>query len=104
MREVPQKTGRGAWIHVVCKSPHEIVVAYLWQQRDWLPTHSLMSVKTGFGFIGSAGHVRAKELACNDDAVPDKLRNKVERRRGGLIGLNPKYEYFRHKPRSSEWN
>lgn len=88
--------------HVVCNTQHEIIVAYLWQQRDWLPTHSLMGVKTAFGFIGSAGHVRARELARNDDAVPDKLRNKVERKRGGEIGLNPKFEYFRYRHKTAQ--
>ncbi|HEY1930493.1 MAG TPA: hypothetical protein VGG99_00630 [Acetobacteraceae bacterium] len=35
---------------------------------------------TPYGWIGSAGHVRARELARND--CPDKLKEMVERASG----------------------
>lgn len=63
-----------------------------------MTTHQLQNVETPYGFVGSAGHVRARELARNDCA--DKLKNKVERARGGAIGLDPKYEYFRYRPQT----
>lgn len=77
------------------KTQQEIIVAYLWEAERWFPTHELMGVHTPYGFIGSAGHVRARELARND--CQEKLKNKVQRARGGVIGLEPKYEYFRYR-------
>jgi hypothetical protein len=81
----------------VCKTQMEIIVTYLWKLRIWLPTHELQGVQTDFGFIGSSGEQRVRELARNALCVPEKLRDKVEKKRGGEIGLNPKYEYFRYK-------
>jgi hypothetical protein len=69
-------------------------VAHLWRHGDWLPTHQLQNVETPYGFIGSAGHTRVRELARND--CPAKLHYKVERARGRDIGLDPRYEYFRY--------
>jgi hypothetical protein len=41
--------------------------AYLWQMfPSWLPTHELQGRDTAFGWIGSAGHARVRELARND--------------------------------------
>ena len=71
------------------KTQAEILVAHLWQHGDWLPTHALQNCETPYGFIGSAGHVRARELARNDCA--EKLQNKVERARGGAIALDPSF-------------
>lgn len=72
-----------------------MALPFLWHQRGWIPTYQLQSVHTPFGFIGSAGHARVRELVRN--ACPEKLKDKVERARGGEIGLDPKYEYFRYK-------
>lgn len=80
-----------------CKTQLEIIVAHLWQHEDWTPTHQLQNVNTPYGFIGSAGHVRARELARNDKRVPERLHNKIEKSRGGAIGLDPRYEYFRFR-------
>jgi hypothetical protein len=84
---------------IECKTQMEIIVAHLWKRGDWVPTHDLQGVQTEFGFIGSAGHTRVRELARNE--CPEKLRDKVERKRGSEIGLNPKYEYFRYKSKPS---
>ena len=73
----------------VCKTQYEILVAHLWKVREWRPTHELMQQQTPFGFIGSAGHVRARELARNAPCVPEKLRSKIQRKRGSEIGLDP---------------
>lgn len=80
---------------VVCKTQHEIIVAFLWEQRDWVPTHQLQGVHTRFGLIGSAGHTRARELARNECA--EKLKDKVERKEGAEIGLDRRFAYFRYK-------
>lgn len=80
-----------------CKTQQDIIVAFLWYTGEWHPTHDLMSRDTPFGFIGSAGHVRARELARNECA--EKLTGRVERARGGEIGLDPRFEYFRYRPR-----
>lgn len=74
-----------------CTTQWHIVVAYLHQQKQFLPTHKLQSVKTDFGFIGSSGEQRVRELARNDACIPEELRNKVEKKREG------KYEYFRYR-------
>jgi len=80
---------------IECKTQMEIIVAHLWSTGKWCATHDLQGVQTPYGFIGSAGHTRVRELARNE--CPEKLRDKVERRRGSEIGLNPKYEYFRYR-------
>jgi hypothetical protein len=85
----------------VCKTQPEIIVAFLWSERRWVPTYELQNNRTKYGFIGSAGHARVRELARNAPSVPEHLLNKVERARGSRIGMNPKYEYFRYKTQLS---
>ena len=58
---------------------------------NWQPTHFLQSRETEFGFIGSSGEQRVRELARNDTAIPKELVGKVEKKREG------KYEYFRYR-------
>lgn len=82
---------------IKCKTQWHIIVAYLWQQKTWMPTHSLQSVRTDFGFIGSSGEQRVRELARNDDCIPEDLRDKIEKRRNG------KYEEFRYVARSAQY-
>lgn len=85
-------------IRITCTTQAAIIVAYLWYVEDWVPTHQLQGVETPFGFIGSAGAVRARELSRND--CSEKLKGRVERARGGAIGLDARYEYFRWKPQA----
>jgi hypothetical protein len=85
---------------LICKTQHEILVAYLWRRRDWIATHELQGVNTPYGHIGSAGHTRARELARNE--CPDKLKNKVERAEGRDIGLDPRFVYFRYRRETTE--
>ncbi len=80
---------------IKCKTQMEIIVAHLWSTGKWHATHELQGVQTPYGFIGSAGHARVRELARND--CPEKLLDKVERKRGSEIGLDPKFEYFRYR-------
>jgi hypothetical protein len=82
-------------LHAKCVTQSEIIVMYLWYMDIWLPTHQLQNRETPFGFIGSAGHTRARELARNECA--EKLEGKVERARGSEIGLDARYEYFRYR-------
>jgi hypothetical protein len=82
-----------------CRTQPEILLAYLWYVGDWVPTHDLQGHETLFGFIGSAGAVRARELARNAPEIPEALHNKVERVRGAAIGRHPpQEEFFRYKP------
>lgn len=76
---------------IICKTQWHIIVAHLWQQRDWQPTHLLQSVQTPYGFIGSSGEQRVRELARNDACIPEELRDKIEKKREG------KYEVFRYR-------
>jgi hypothetical protein len=77
---------------IACKTQWHVLTAYLWQQKSWLPTHALQSVKTDFGFVGSSGEQRVRELARNDTCVPKELIGKIEKKREG------KYEFFRFRP------
>lgn len=84
-------------VRVKCKTDSDRIVAYLWSiYPDYAPTHELRSRETPFGWIGSAGDVRVRELARNDCA--DKLKNKVESKAGRDIGKDPRYEWFRWRP------
>ena len=77
-----------------CTTQWHIIVAYLHQQKTWIPTHKLQGVRTDFGFIGSSGEQRVRELAVNKKEVIDRypeLKDKVEKFRDG------KYEYFRYR-------
>lgn len=88
-----------------CKTQWHVVVAYLHQQKSWLPTHLLQGRDTDFGFIGSSGEQRVRELARNDPKVISlhpELSSKVERKRGAEIGLDPRYEFFRYAPQLSD--
>jgi hypothetical protein len=64
-----------------CKTQWHIIVAHLWKLRDWQPTHLLQSRETEFGFIGSSGEQRVRELARNAPGIPSELMGKVEKRR-----------------------
>lgn len=80
-----------------------IMVRYLHQQRpNFIPTHLLQSRETEFGFIGSSGEQRVRELARNAPCIPEVLRGKVEKKRGSEIGLDARYEYFRYRPQLSD--
>lgn len=81
---------------ITCKTQWHMLVAFLWQQKTWLPTHDLQGRQTDFGFIGSSGEQRVRELARNDACIPEELRDKVEKKREG------KYEYFRFVPRHTQ--
>jgi hypothetical protein len=79
-----------------CKTQWHILVAHLWKVREWQPTHLLQSRETEFGYIGSSGEQRVRELARNDAAIPKELVGKIEKKREG------KYEYFRYAPQLSD--
>ena len=68
--------------------------------EDWLPEHDLQGVKTPFGLIGSAGDARLRELARNARVIPERFHHKVEKKRGGEIGLDPRFKYFRYRPQA----
>ena len=79
-----------------CKTQWHIIVAHLWKVRDWQPTHLLQGRETDFGFIGSSGEQRVRELARNDACIPPELFGKIEKKREG------KYEYFRYRPQLTD--
>lgn len=84
-----------------CKTQWHILVAHLWRLGTWQPTHLLQSTGTQFGFIGSSGEQRVRELARNAPSIPEELRDKIEKKRGSEIGLDPRYEFFRYKSKPS---
>jgi hypothetical protein len=61
-----------------------------------VPTFALQSRETEFGFIGSSGEQRVRELARNDACIPKELIGKIEKKREG------KYEFFRYRPQLSD--
>jgi hypothetical protein len=54
------------------RTKHEIILAWLWEQERWCAAHEIIKLDTPYGFVGSAGDVRARELARND--CPKKLK------------------------------
>lgn len=68
---------------------------FLGDRRDWVPAHEFSKLSTPYGYVGSAGDVRARELARGD--CPEKLKGKVERQEGRDIGLDPRFAYYRHR-------
>jgi hypothetical protein len=87
----------------VYKTQPEIIVAFLWSEQRCVPTYELQNNRTKYRFIGSAGHLRARELARNAAVIPEYVSDKVERARGSAIGMNPRYEYvrFKNQPRAA---
>ncbi len=81
---------------VVCKTQHEILVAFLWSHKDWIAGYELPGRFTSYGHLGSSAEVRARELARN--ACAEKLQDKVQRAEGGDIGLDKRFTYFRYRP------
>lgn len=75
---------------------HEILVLFLLEQEgQWCPAHMLSKLATPHGYLGSAGDVRARELARNE--CLDRLKGKVERAEEREIGLDPRFAYYRYK-------
>ncbi len=78
------------------RTQHEMLIMFLADQRGtWVPAHELSKLSTPYGYVGSAGDVRARELARNE--CPDKLKGKVERAEGRDMGLDPRFAYYRYK-------
>jgi hypothetical protein len=83
------------------RTKHEIILAWLWEQERWRAAHEIIKLDTPYGFVGSAGDVRARELARND--CPKKLKGKVERAEGADIGLDRRFAYcFKQQPRRQD--
>jgi len=77
------------------RTQSEILVMFLGDHRDWVPAHELSKLSTPYGYVGSAGDVRARELARGE--CSDRLKGKVERAEGRDIGLDPRFVYFRYR-------
>lgn len=60
----------------------QTILKHLDERKDWLPAYKLQSVETSFGWIGSSGSRRCRELY---------EAGLIERR------LNGKYVEYRHK-------
>lgn len=65
---------------------HQKILAHLKDHGDWVPSYALSGVETDYGWVGSSGERRARELA--EDG---KLERKV-------VG---KYAYYRY-PQKTE--
>lgn len=77
------------------RTQHEIVILHLQDANTWIAAPVLQKLNTKWGYLGSAGDVRARELARNE--CPEKLRGQVEREDGDKIGLDRRYTYYRIK-------
>ena len=84
-----------------CDNLYERILAYLWAQEGWVVAAELDKLATPYGYVGNSGEVRARELARNDPKCPARYHNKVERLRGSVIGLDPRFTYYRWKPQMS---
>ena len=59
-------------------------------RMDRLPPHSIEAEQ------GVLGCVLLSPNECMGECI-EKLKDKVERARGGEIGLDPRFEYFRYR-------
>ena len=66
----------------------EILLAYLKDENTWKPAPFLCAKSTRFGWLGSQGDKRARELFA---------KGLLERRPGSELGLDPRYKYYRYK-------
>ncbi len=74
----------------------EILVMFLADQRGtWIPAHALQKLSTPYGYVGSAGDVRARELARGE--CSDKLKGKIERAEGRDVGSIRASGHYRFK-------
>src|SRR4051794_25630205 len=48
---------------------HDIITLYLAERGDWVPSYSLSKLQTKWGWIGSSGERRARELAEDGEHV-----------------------------------
>lgn len=60
----------------------------------------LIKLSLPYGNVGSAGDVRARELARNE--CPEKLKGKVDRTEGRDIGLDKRFTHFRYKQQPTQ--
>jgi hypothetical protein len=74
---------------------HEIVIRHLEDAGGWVAAPVLQKLNTKWGYLGSAGDVRARELARNE--CPNRLKDRVEREEGRRLGLDPRFVYYRVK-------
>ena len=72
-----------------------IVKNYLRQCDGWVPSYELIKKETDWGFLGSGADRAARELAIN---------GKIDRAKGGEIGMDKRFTYFRTKKRNNKQN
>ena len=65
-----------------------ILLAYLKDENTWKPAPFLCARNTRFGWLGSQGDKRARELFA---------LGLLERRPGSELGLDSRYKYYRYK-------
>ena len=53
----------------------DIIVNYLKSQKDWVYGYKLIGIETPFGFLGSSGDRRARELA-EEGAIERRIMGK----------------------------
>lgn len=70
----------------------DIVLALIRSTDSWVASHQLEKVETPWGYIGTAGLRRTRELA------QDGL---LERKRGSEIGRDPRFMYYRIVPKQT---
>jgi hypothetical protein len=63
-----------------------------------MPGHEFHKLAKPYCYVGNSGEVRATELARNDPKCPAHYHYEVERLRGSVIGLDPRFTYCRWKP------
>lgn len=74
-------------------SQHEIVLRYLHSVKDWVKSFNVRGVETQWGFIGSQGDKRARELAKGQGYNPDGSLKKYFCYQGELLnGVEYKIE------------
>lgn len=63
---------------------HDIIALHLFDMRgEWVPSYSLTKVNTKYGWLGSSGDRRARELAEIGNHIVNGTTYFIERRKQG---------------------
>jgi hypothetical protein len=62
---------------------HDIICLHLADIGDWVPSYSLSKTQTRFGWVGSSGERRARELAEAGEHFVKGMVYTIERRKVG---------------------
>lgn len=69
-------------------SQTQIILAFISDNNDWTPSHALEKVDTVWGYIGTSGLRRCRELVNE---------GRLEVKNGSQVGRDRRFAYYRIK-------